>query len=80
MKRAAPFRLVTGRKWIDYISYSGGMHLWVKRVYPDQRWFDAILAAVEAFEQNAAEMIRRYEESVVGFPLTERTIELEMVI
>ncbi|MFI5434459.1 lambda exonuclease family protein [Rhodococcus baikonurensis] len=72
--------LVSGRKWIDYISYSGGMHLWVKRVYPDQRWFDAITAAVDAFEANAAEMIRIYEESVDGFPLTERVIEMEMVI
>ncbi|RDI13489.1 YqaJ-like recombinase protein [Rhodococcus sp. AG1013] len=72
--------LVSGRKWIDYISYSGGMHLWVKRVYPDQRWFDAITAAVHAFEENAAEMIRLYEESVVGLPLTERIIEMEMVV
>lgn len=72
--------LVSGRKWIDYISYSGGMHLWVHRVYPDQRWFDAILAAVEAFEENAREMQRIYEESVVGFPMTERIIEQEMVI
>jgi hypothetical protein len=72
--------LVSGREWCDYISYSGGMHLWVRRVYPDQRWFDAITAAVEAFEQNAAEMIRVYEESVVGFPLTERIVETEMVI
>ncbi|MDV6273953.1 YqaJ viral recombinase family protein [Rhodococcus erythropolis] len=64
--------LVSGRKWIDYISYSGGMHLWVTRVFPDQRWFDAITAAVSAFEANSAEMIRVYEESVVGFPMTER--------
>jgi hypothetical protein len=72
--------LVTGRKWLDYISYCGGMHLWVHRVYPDQRWFDAILAAVEAFESNAADMVHRYMESVVGFPLTERVTEMEMVI
>lgn len=72
--------LVSGREWIDYISYSGGMPLWVKRVYPDQRWFDAILAAAEAFEVAAAEMVRIYEESIAGFPLTERIIEMEMVI
>lgn len=72
--------LVSGRKWLDYVSYSGGMHLWVHRVYPDQKWFDAITAAVEAFEENAREMQRIYEESVVGFPMTERIIEQEMVI
>lgn len=64
--------LVSGREWIDYISYSGGMHLWVTRVFPDQRWFDAITAAASAFEANSAEMIRIYEESIVGFPMTER--------
>ncbi|MBM4538756.1 hypothetical protein GS905_11700 [Rhodococcus hoagii] len=72
--------LVSGRKWIDYVSYCGGMPLWVKRVLPDERWFSAITAAVHAFEQNVAEMIRLYEEAVAGFPATERTIELEMVI
>jgi hypothetical protein len=39
--------LVSGREWIDYVSYCGGMPLYVKRVEPDQRWFDAITAAVE---------------------------------
>lgn len=72
--------LVSGREWCDYISYCGGMPLWVKRVFPDRRWFDAILAAVAAFEENAAEMIRLYDERTVGLPMTERTVEMEMVI
>jgi hypothetical protein len=72
--------LVSGRKWLDYVSYSGGMHLWIKRVYPDQRWFDAITAAVEAFEANAREMQLHYFESVADFPMTDRIIEQEMVI
>jgi hypothetical protein len=38
--------LVSGRKWIDYVSYCGGMPLYVKRVEPDERWFDAIVEAV----------------------------------
>lgn len=66
--------LVSGRKWIDYISYAGGMHLWVKRIYPDRRWFDAILTAVHAFEANAAEMIRLYNEATHGLPTTERVL------
>ena len=72
--------LVSGREWCDYISYCGGMPLWVKRVFPDQRWFDAILAAVDAFEENAAEMIRLYDERTVGLPMTERTVEMEMIL
>lgn len=66
--------LVTGRSWCDYISYAGGLPLWPHRVYPDQRWFDAIVAAVKAFEANAAEMIRVYHEAVEGLPMTDRTL------
>src|SRR5690606_14766102 len=47
--------LVSGRAWCDYFSFCGGMPMWVKRVYPDQRWFDAIVAADDAFEQTAAD-------------------------
>ena len=27
--------LVTGRQWIDFVSYCGGMPMYVKRVFPD---------------------------------------------
>ncbi|MFJ9387748.1 lambda exonuclease family protein [Nocardioides sp. NPDC101246] len=72
--------LVSGRKWIDYVSYCGGMPLWVQRVYPDQRWFDAIIAAVTTFEQASEDMASRYFDAVSGLPKTERVVELEMVI
>lgn len=72
--------LVSGREWIDYISYSGGMPLWRKRVTPDERWFDAIVAAVAAFEDAAARMTSDYLGAVVGLPMTERTVYEEMVI
>lgn len=72
--------LVSGRKWIDYVDYTGGMHLWPHRVYPDPKWFTAIIAAVHAFEQNAAEMMRLYAEGVEGLPLTERIVEQEIVL
>lgn len=65
--------LVSGRKWIDYVSYCAGMPLWSKRVYPQRKWFDAIIAAVSAFENNAAGMMRTYGESVAGLPTTERS-------
>lgn len=72
--------LVSGRKWLDYVSYSGGMPMYVIRVFPDRRWFDAIVAAVEQFEEAAAEMIERYEAAIVGFPMTERVVEQEMTL
>jgi len=64
--------LVSGRDWIDYVSYCGGMPLWTKRVTPDPKWQDAILEAVQSFEDNAALMIANYQDSVAGLPLTER--------
>jgi hypothetical protein len=72
--------LVSGRAWIDYISYCGGMPLYRKRVTPDPRWFDVILAAVEAFEKNAADMVAAYQTATAGLPLTERALDFEMVI
>jgi len=70
--------LVTGRGWLDYLSYSGGMPMWRKRVYPDQRWFDAIVEAVEQFERTAAQMVADYAAAVTDLPTTERILDLEM--
>lgn len=72
--------LVTGRDWCDYISYCGGMALWTKRVYPDPRWFEAIVAALAAFEEAAERMASDYLNAVVGLPMTERSADFEMVI
>lgn len=62
---------VTGRAWIDYVSYAGGMPLWPKRVYPDVRWQDAIADALLTFETNAAAIIARYRAAIEGLPETE---------
>lgn len=64
--------LVSGRKWLDYVSYCSGMNLWVKRVYPDQRWFDAIVAAAKTFEAASEDMANRYFAAIEGLPRTER--------
>lgn len=63
---------VSGREWIDYLSFSAGMHLWPERVEPDPRWFEAITAAIESFEAAAEKMIAAYMKAVEGLPLTER--------
>lgn len=72
--------LVSGRDWIDYLSYSGGMHLWRKRVYPDADYHAAIVRAVEQFERTAAEMVATYNAATQGLPMTERVTETEIVI
>lgn len=64
--------LVSGRDWCDYLSYSGGMPLWRKRVLPDPSWFTAIVEAVELFEKTAEQMISDYLGRVTGLPMTER--------
>ena len=72
--------LVSGRAWCDYISYAGGMPLWVKRVHPDAKWHTAIVAAARQFEHTAEQMTAAYNTAVAGLPMTERVLEEEMVI
>lgn len=64
--------LVSGREWLDYISFCGGMPLFVKRVYPDPTWREAILEAAKAFEDAAIGMRIDYDLATKGRPLTER--------
>lgn len=71
--------LVSGREWIDYISYCGGLHLYVKRVRPRQEWFDAITSAASSCEESIRETMRLYDESAHGLIPTERTVDLGMV-
>jgi YqaJ-like viral recombinase domain len=63
---------VSGRDWIDYVSWCGGLPMYRKRVHPDQQWFDVIAEVVTTFEQNAADMINRYTTATAGLPPTER--------
>lgn len=74
--------LVSGREWVDFISYNSGMPFFVKRVHPDDKWRQAILAAVQGFENDAAALIETYQLRVKGRPMTERidVFEEEMEI
>lgn len=64
--------LVSGRDWCDYVSYCGGMPLYVRRVLPDAAWHEAIIAAVDALETAAHTMIADYMVATAAMPLTER--------
>lgn len=64
--------LVSARAWIDFVSYCGGLPLWVKRVYPDNDWQDAIAAAVANFEDKAAVMNAAYNTATAGLAGTVR--------
>jgi hypothetical protein len=71
---------VTGRDWIDYVSYSPGLPLWGHRVYPDTAWFDAIEAAATELESTISQIRRRYNAETDGLPMTEPRIEVEDLI
>ncbi|MET0716383.1 MAG: lambda exonuclease family protein [Mycetocola sp.] len=64
--------LVSGRAWIDYLSYCGGMPLYVIRVYPESVWQDALLEALHTFEDTASDAITAYTTVTAGLPTTER--------
>lgn len=71
--------LVSGREWIDFVSFYGGMPLFVKRVYPDERWHYVIKEAVLKFETAAFDMGVKYNTAVQGMPETERVVTDEEV-
>lgn len=64
--------LVSGRKWIDFVSFVAGMPLYRKRVTADPVWFDAITAACVSFERTAAQTVADYRKRVDGLPQTVR--------
>ena len=69
--------LVTGRQWLDFISYVAGMPVFVKRVLPDPAWHAAIRSAIEGFENAATDLTTDYFTRVDGLPVAERIDFLE---
>lgn len=75
--------LVTGRKWIDFVSYSGGLPMFVKRVEPDAEIQDAIVNAATEFEARLSDKECDYRASIATMAKvieTERRVEREMFI
>lgn len=72
--------LISGRKWLDHISYCGGMPMVPIRVYPDPTIQTAILEAAQNFETRLSEKMEIYKTNAARFHMTERVIEEEMVI
>lgn len=78
------FLLVSGRSWVDYISYSGGLPMWIIRVEPDPVVQSAIIEACGAFETKVQEVMEKYAERVDGLGhgviMTEREVEQEVYL
>lgn len=54
--------LVSERKWCDFISYCGGMHMDVIRVEADDRVQNAIIAAAKKFHEKLDQQVAIYQE------------------
>jgi predicted phage-related endonuclease len=75
--------LVTGRKWCDLISFSGGLPMATMRVFPDPKIHDAIIDAASKFEARISETVADYFAAVASDPTmipTERREEEEIII
>lgn len=70
--------LVSEREWIDFVSYCGGLPMFVCRVEPDPKIQDAIVAAATAFEERLAANMERYQVAAMSLIPTERKIIQEM--
>lgn len=71
--------LISERKWCDFISYSGGMPMYVKRVFPDPVMQTAIREAATAFEARIRAAIKVYEEHAAGLHMTERRVMEDII-
>lgn len=75
--------LVTGRKWCDFLSYSGGLPMVAIRVFPDAKVQDAIVDAASKFEARINEVVSDYHaalESETRLIPTERKVEQEIYL
>lgn len=73
--------LVTGRKWIDFISYCGGLPMFVRRIEPEPEIQEAIIAAAANAEAAITQIQREYRATLAAMPKvieTERRVEQEM--
>lgn len=76
--------LVSKRKWLDFISYCGGLPMLTKRIFPDAGIQAAIVSAAAIFHDKLLKIIEIYND-VISDPAfrtipTERIIEGEIVI
>lgn len=71
--------LVTGRKWLDFVSYCGGHRMVVIRHYQDADIMDKIVACAGAFEDNIAAAGAKYDASIRSLrtvPTERRSLEI----
>lgn len=74
--------LISGRQWLDYVSYCAGMPMAVIRVWPDETIQAAIVEAASVFEEALADRLQAYRDALSAdgarLVATERRIETEI--
>lgn len=60
--------LVSERKWLDFVSYSGGLPMMTIRVFPDRAIQEAIVAAAAAFEAKLSEKQKAFADALHTLP------------
>lgn len=73
--------LITGRKWCDLVSYSGGLPMATMRIEPHHETQSSIIDAAAKFEARISEIVADYHAALESDPRlipTERKIEMEM--
>jgi len=63
---------VTQRKWCDFIQYSNGLPLFVKRVLPDDAWQLKIESAIEEIEYKILDTMQLFWGNSKDLVKTER--------
>lgn len=73
--------MVSERKWCDFVTYSAGLPMFTKRIYPDEKVQSAIVIAAKEFYERLEFLIGKYGEKLISemrlIP-TERKKEEEM--
>lgn len=75
--------LVTGRKWCDLVSYSGGLPMIAMRIEPHAETQAAIIDAAAKFESRICEVVSDYHAALESDPRlipTERKVAQEMYV
>ena len=74
--------LVSEREYVDFISFCGGMPMFVHRVMADATIQAAILTAAETFYDNVNKLIAQYKKNCATFKFIEtvRRIESEEIL
>lgn len=74
--------LISERKWVDFISYCGGMPMGTWRVHADPKFQTAIETAAKTFHERLDALLKVYHEKIKNpdarFLPTERRVEEEI--